>query len=141
MGRLTGNILKRGVYATATTAFASGAAPKSINGKTVFPDFIEGGTLMAHVSVNARTNTTTIAAVWEVSKDNSTFIPARSWNNPASVVLVTGTGSDVALEVCLDAPGSVYAWPYARCRLVTGTGTADGTNDKGSVDYYYREVE
>ena len=141
MGRYSANLIKRGAYATAMTAFASGAAPKSLNGKTIFPDYIETGSLAAHVSVNARTNTLTIAAVWEVSDDNSTFVPCRLANNPASVVLVTGPGSDVALEGTIDAPAAVYAKPYARLRLVTGTGSADGTNDKGAIKYFYREVE
>jgi hypothetical protein len=141
MGRYSASLIKRGAYATAMTAFTSGAAPKSINGKTVLMEYVETGSLAAHVSVNARTSTTTIAAVWEVSDDNSTFIPCRLTNNPASVVLVTGSGSDVALECTIDAPSAVYAKLYARLRLVTGTGTADGTNDKGAIKYYYREVE
>lgn len=141
MGRYSANNIKRGAYATATTAFAAGAAPKSINGKTVIMDYVETGSLAAHVSVSARTNTTTIAAVWEVSDDDSTFIPCRLANNPASVVLVTGSGSDVALECTIDAPAAVYAKPYARLRLVTGVANADGTNDKGSIKYFYREVE
>jgi len=141
MGRYSSNNIKRGAYATAVAAFASGAAPKSINGKTLNMDYVETGSLCAEVAVNAKTNTTTIAAVWEVSDDNSTFIPCRLANNPASVVLVTGTGSDVALTCTVDAPAAVYGKRYARCRLVTGTGTADGTNDTGGVKYYYREVE
>ena len=139
MGRVAPNLNKRGVYATASAAFASGAAPKTINGKTITSDYVGSG-LSARCTVSARTNTTTISAKWQVSNDNSTWLDVKTANAAANVALVTGTGSDVAADVVIDAPAACLGWKYCRIQCYTAVSTADGTNDVAATSYNYRET-
>ena len=142
MGRYSPNLIKRVAYATASAAFPAGTAPRLISGKSVLMDYVATGTLSARVTGAARTNTLTVSARWQVSFNNSDWLEiAASPNNPANVVLATGTGSDGAFDRVLPAPDGVYAYPYARIQLYTGVGSADGTNDLGATSYNYREVE
>ena len=53
---------------------------------------VVNGTLAALVIVDAETNTLTMSAYWQVSEDGSTWYDvSAAANNPANVVLATGT--------------------------------------------------
>lgn len=99
---------------------------------------VVNGTLAALVIVDAETNTLTMAANWQVSEDGSTWYDvAGAANNPANVVLATGTaGADASVTKVLDAPASVYAWSFARLVVVNGVATG-ATVDTYSIQYKY----
>lgn len=121
----------------ALTVF-DGAAPKTVTGNSVLMLDIMPGTMSANVYANAKTNNLTLTAKWQVSDDNSTFVDVKMPNNAANVVVVTGTGSDVADTICLVAPDAVYAKRYARVVVVSGVGVGDATDDAASVSYNWR---
>lgn len=97
--------------------------------------------LSALVTVDAETDTLTLAAVWEVSNDNSTWVKcAHAPQNPASVVLATGTaGADAAVTRAIPAPEGINGWAWARLSLVVA-GTTGTTSDTYSIGYCYRQV-
>lgn len=97
--------------------------------------------LSARLTVDAETNTITLAALWQGSNDATTwddlsYLP----NNAAATVLATGTGgADAAVTKGVAAPASAYSYKYARCQVVVGvvTGTS---NDTYSIGYNYRQI-
>lgn len=94
--------------------------------------------LSALVSVTAATSTLTLAAKWQVSVDNSTWLDvANGTQNAASVVLATGT-TTIVTKV-LPAPDVVYGYPFARVAIVTGVATA-GASDLYAMSYSYRQL-
>lgn len=95
--------------------------------------------LSALVTVDAETNTITIAAKWQVSNDNSTWVDvANGSQNAAAVVLATGTGgADASVTRVIPAPDSVYGWRYARVAVVNGVVTGNAV-DTYSMSYSYR---
>jgi hypothetical protein len=130
---------KSQVAITATTLFATAAAPQYLTGTAVRMSEVETGTLSALVVCDAEKETFTISAVWQVSDDNSTWYTVAPANNAATVVLATGTaGADATVTKVVDANGSVYGYKFARLRLVSGGTTADGTNDMGGAIYRWR---
>lgn len=134
------NIIKTNQKATAVTALA-GAAPQTGAGNTLsmVAQNVETGTLSARVYAQATTNTLTIAAKWQVSTDNgTTWIDAAVPQNPANVVMVTGTGSAVPSTKSIDAPAGVYGHSLVRCAVVTAVASAT-TGDEFQIAYNYRE--
>jgi hypothetical protein len=123
--------------AGAAQLFTSGAAPKSLYGAVINTSIVRPGTLIALVLASAKTNTTTITGKWQASDDNSTFYDVTPQNNAARVAQVTGTGSAVASTVAYEAPMAIQSFKYIRFAIVTGTGTADGTDDGGTISYRY----
>lgn len=115
--------------------FASGAAPKYIYGNTRNTQTIKDGSLIAVVLASATTNTTSITGFWQGSDDNSTWVNIVPQNNAAKVVQVTGTGSAVSSTVAYEIPNGATSFKYVRFGLVTGTGTADGAADGGTIGY------
>jgi hypothetical protein len=96
--------------------------------------------LSAVVSVLADTNTLTLGGKWQVSADNSTWVDVVESNNPANVVLATGTaGADTAVSKAIAAPDAVYGWTYARFCIVPGVATALAA-DTWSIAYTYRQL-
>ncbi len=97
--------------------------------------------LSALVTVDAETDTLTVAAQWQVSNDNSTWVNvAHAPQNPAAVVLATGTaGADAAVTKAIPAPNGVNGWAWARLALVVA-GTTGATGDTYSIGYCYRQV-
>jgi len=94
--------------------------------------------LSALVSVTAATSTLTLAAKWQVSVDNSTWLDvANGTQNAASVVLATGTAAIVTKVI--PAPDVVYGYPYARVAVVTGVTTA-AAGDLYAMSYSYRQL-
>lgn len=99
---------------------------------------IRPGTLSATYVVDAETSTLTIAALWQGSVDGSNWIDiAYAPNNPAAVVLATGTaGADAAVTKAVPAPEQVAGFRFVRAAVVTG-GTTGTTSDTYAVTYNY----
>lgn len=108
-------------------------------GSTLPMGRVKNGSLSAHVTVLAETNTLTISALWQVSNDASTWITcANGSQNAAAVVLATGTaGADAAVTRAIPAPDSVYAHKYARVAITNGV-TTGGASDTYTLGYTYR---
>jgi hypothetical protein len=96
----------------------------------------------ATVTVDAETDTLTLAAKWQVSDNNSTWFDiANDVQNPAAVVLATGTGgADAAVTKNIPANPAIYGYAFARCSLVVG-GDTGTNNDTWSVAYNYRALD
>lgn len=137
--RYPANSVKRIANAITTTALPNGAAGQVLNGTAVPCDYIVAGTLCALVLCSARTSTTTLTPKWQVSNDKSTWYDVYPSNGATYVAQATGTGSDVAVTRVLTAPDAVYSWRYCRVQIISAVSTCDGTNDKGSVSYNWRE--
>lgn len=127
-----------------TGDFDSVAAGAAVNGNAITIGDgarlkIKG--LSALVTVDAETNTITLAAKWQVSNDNSTWYDvANGTQNAAAVVLATGTGgADAAVTKVIPAPDAVYGWVYARLSIVVGV-TTGTTSDTYTIAYSCRSV-
>lgn len=129
--------LRQDVNALGVTSLNTGAAPQTNAGPTLAMNEVERGTLSAKFYAQAKVNTMTVEPQWEVSADASTWYDAKSSNNAASVVVVTGTGAAVSDTVVVSAPDAVYAWPYARCSAVSRVANAVDGDDEYNVGYYY----
>lgn len=114
-------------------------AGSTVAGNKVFMgrNYAKVAVLKAMVAVTAATSTLTLTGQWQVSEDGSAWRPARPSNNPADVVIATGTSA--ATSVDLAAPDSCYASPYARFALITGVVTG-GVADLYSIAYSYRQL-
>lgn len=128
------------------TGTFTGIAPGGqANGRTLFTGGGDGEekvkSLSALVTVDAETNTITLAAKWQVSNDASTWVDvAHAPNNPAATVLAAGTsGDDAAVTRAVPAPDAVYGYRYARCSLVVGAVTGTDS-DTYSIGYSYIPV-
>src|SRR5882762_2943198 len=89
----------------------------------------------ALVSVTAATATITFTASWQVSNDNSVWVPIVASNNPAPVIFATGTSTIVTKAV--DAPVGIIGWRWARLVLTTGVATG-AAGDLYSIGYSQR---
>lgn len=99
------------------------------------------GSLSAIVSVDCETNTMTMTAKWQVSKDGTTWVDMALANNAANVTLATGTGSaDATVTKAIVAPDAVFGWEYARLVIVNGVATG-ATTDTYSIGYCYRDLD
>lgn len=106
-------------------------------GATLLMDKVEIGSLSATVTVDAETSTITIAAVWEVSNNGTTWLLCTPVNNAAAVVLATGTaGADAAVTRVIPANDAVYGWRYARCSVQNGVATGAAV-DTYAIAYNY----
>lgn len=94
-------------------------------------------TLSCLAVVEAETSTLTMALVWQVSNDGTTWYQIVDANNAAQTVLATGTGGDDAVvSKVVSAPGSVYGWRFARASILSGV-TTGATADTYSLRYSY----
>lgn len=140
MGKYNNSDIETLTAITASSAFAAEAVPQYLTGATLNMTKVESGTLSALCTVDAETNTLTIAHAWQVSNDGTTFYDCAPSNNAATVVLATGTGgADAAVTVSIEANQSVYGYKYARLRLVAGVATPSGTTDIGGAIYHWRK--
>jgi hypothetical protein len=116
----------------------SGAAPQTVVGVTLDSGLVGLG-LAAIVFAQATTSTLTLAAKWQVLI-GSTWTDVVESNNPANVVLVTGTGSAVSATKVISAPLGVFAGSRScRCVVVSGVGSgAGGTTDYATISYDLR---
>lgn len=126
------------VTGATTGALTSVAAGTFTAGATVNSTQVRPGTLTAKYVVDAETDTITIEAAWQVSIDGSTWVDlAYAPNNPAAVVLATGTaGADAAVTKVVPAPQGASGWRFVRAGVVNKV--AEGTaNDTYSISYGY----
>ncbi len=100
---------------------------------------VEG--LSANLLLDVETSTLTVAAKWQVSNDKSTWVDlAHAPNNPAAVVVGTGTGgADASITLAIPALEAVYGYKWARIALVTGV-TTGASADTYTVGYSYRKL-
>lgn len=96
------------------------------------------GTLSAKYVVDAETNTLTISAGWQVSDDGSTWVTvANAPQNPASVVLATGTGgADASVTKVVPAPPCVSGHRFVRAVVINGV-TTGATADTYDISYNF----
>lgn len=99
---------------------------------------VRPGTLGATFVVDAETDTLTIEAAWQVSDDSSTWVDAGfSANNPAAVVLATGTaGADAPVTKWLPAPAGVAGSRFVRAAVINKVATGAAT-DTYAITYKY----
>ncbi len=119
--------------------FDSDAAGTVKAGTVIDMEQVEIGTVSCLFTVDAETDTITLEGSWQVSADNSTWYDCPPPNNPATVVLATGTtGADAAVSKVLPLPGSAYGWKYSRPVTISGVTTGAAT-DTYSMTNYYRQ--
>ena len=123
-------------FSSSSGDFDGDAAGTVNGGTTIQTAGLQPGTLGALCTVDAETNTITLAAKWQVSSDDSTWYDVVEPYNPANVVLATGTaGADAAVTKCVQAPICVFGWRYTRCAIVNGV--AEGNDvDTYTIAYY-----
>ena len=98
---------------------------------------IRPGTLSATMVLDAETNTLTLSAGWEVSDspDSGFKTLALAPNNPAAVVIATGTGgADAAVTVVIPAPAAASGHRFVRATVTNGVATGT-TSDTYTVSY------
>lgn len=137
MARISNSKFKSGM-ASSSGDFDGDAAGTVTGMSTIANTQVRPGTLSAKVTVDAETNTLTIAAGWQVSDDGTTWTTvALAPNNPAAVVLATGTaGADAAVTRVIPAPKAVSGHRFARLTLTNGVATGT-TSDTYSCSYNY----
>jgi len=124
----------------ASGTFNTVTAGNAVSGNTLFigGTYKKAGDVSAIVGLTAATSTITLAAKWQVSNDGSVWVDALNEpQNPASVVLVTGTAA--AITKAVPAPQAVYSHKYARCQVVVGVATG-AVGDLYSIGYSYRQL-
>lgn len=126
-----------GDLALGITSLNTGSAPQTNGGSAIKMNDVAPGTLSATVYMQAKVNTMTLEPQWQVSSDNSTWYDVKLPNGAASVVAVTGTGSNVSKTLVVEAPGAVHGWQYARCSVVSRVASASDSNDQYNVSYNY----
>lgn len=116
----------------------------AINGTALFTglEYQEVLGLCAKVVVEAETDTVTITARWQISRDNSTWVDvAHGSQNAAGVALATGTGGGdpvvTRYVVCPDE--ALRAAPWVRLSLVIG-GNTGAAIDTYAVSYDYTKL-
>jgi len=131
--------------AHAASGNATGVAPGGqVNGNALFigPSWLDKEHASALVTVDAETNTITLAAKWQVAdKIGTWFDVAHAPQNPAAVVLATGTaGADAAVTKTIPAPEAIYGYRFARAAVTVGVVTGTN-NDTYSIAYNYRQLD
>lgn len=126
-----------GANALGVTDLNTGSAPQTNAGATLAMNSVMVGTLSALVYMQAKVNTMTLEAQWQVSNDGTTWYDAKPANNAATVVAVTGTGSNVSTTIAVSAPDAVYGYAYSRCSVISRVASAADTNDEYNVSYNY----
>lgn len=125
-------------HAAVTGDFDPDAAGTVYGSQAISTANIAPGTLSCLFTVDAETNTLTIAGKWQVSDDASTWYDIAPTNNAAVVVLATGTaGADAAVSKVLPAPSEIMGWKYVRAAVQNGV-TTGGAADTYSMTLHYR---
>lgn len=134
--------MKRFNLPVSTGTFDALTAGLQANGPTLFLGGNEKKVtdVSALVTVDAETNTITLAAKWQVSADATTWYDfANAPANTAATVLATGTGgADAAVTKVIPAPEGLEGWKYARMSVVVGV-TTGTTSDTYSIGYSYQQ--
>lgn len=107
----------------------------TVGGTAVNPLMWEADTCSCLFNVTAATSTLTITGKFQVSTDNSTWYDlAGDAQNPANVILATGTSS--AVTRVLPIPSGATRWPYLRAAVVVGA-TTGATGDLYAFTFNY----
>jgi hypothetical protein len=95
--------------------------------------------LSALAVVDVESTSLTLAGVWQVSNDGTTWVNvANGPQNAAGVVIATGTaGADASVTKAYEAPSAVYGWKKARFTFLTAGATGAAT-DTYNISYCYR---
>lgn len=97
----------------------------------------EKGSISCLFTVDAETDSITLAAGWQVSDNNSTWYTVTDPDNAADTVLATGTaGADAAVTKVGGPPDWVYGWKYVRPVCIVGV-TTGTTSDTYSMTNIY----
>jgi hypothetical protein len=129
------------LYQTATGTLASKAVGDRVYGLAIEVDPLVGGqgeftargTLGAEVEATAATANVTMTALWQVSKDGSTWIDcANASSNASGVALTTGTATKVTKAI--EAPRNVVGYKQVRLAIVVG-GTGGSAGDLYKISY------
>lgn len=124
----------------ATGTFDTIAAGSAVSGNAVFlgNDVQRVSSLSALLVIDAETSTITIAARWQVSNDNSTWVEvAHNAANGAATVIATGTaGADASVTKVYEAPAAIYGYKFARVQMVVGV-TTGAVGDTYTYGYSY----
>jgi len=119
----------------------TGAAPQVGAGNTVLMNNVMPGTLSAKIVMAVKTSSMTMTPSWQVSEDNSTWVNAKGFNNPAYVATAAGTGSTVTTTIQLMGDMALSGHRYVRAIVTTASGTADGVADAYSCSYSWIQNE
>ncbi len=120
----------------AAQLFTAGAAPKYLYSGALLTAKARIGSVSCKVAATAKTDNLAISATWQVSDDGSTYYDLVESNNPANVALITGTGTSATVTKILSAP-NLEGFKFARVKLTTATGAADGTDDGATLSLRY----
>jgi len=95
--------------------------------------------LSAQIDYNIKTTSITFTAVWEVyDAGAAAWVPVAPSNGAANVAFATGTGTDVAGSIVLDAPRAVYGYPLCRCVVQNAVESGVGsTHDNVTISYSF----
>lgn len=114
---------------------------QQINGTALFTgkEFQKVVGLSAKLVVLAETNTLTLTAKWQISRDGTTWVDvANGPQNAAGVALATGTaGADTAVTRQVLCPDEIVrSAPWVRVAVVAGA-TNGTVNDTYAISYDY----
>lgn len=104
---------------------AAPAAGSTTGGTAISTASLVPGSMSCLFTVDAETNTLTLTGKFQVSDDGSTWYDlAGDAQNPANVVLATGTGgADAAVDRVLPVPMAAFGWKWVRAAVVNGVAT------------------
>ncbi len=105
---------------------AAPVAGTTTGGTAIATANIEPGSMSCLFTLLADTNTLTLTGKFMVSDDNSTWYDlAGDAQNPANVVIATGTAAapDTAVTRVLPVPVQATGWKYVRAAIVNGVAT------------------
>lgn len=107
------------------TLTAAPSAGTTTAGTAIATANLDRETVSCLFNVLAETSTLTLTAKFQVSLDNATWYDlAGDAQNPANVVLATGTGgADTATTRVLPLPPAALGWNYVRAAVVNGVAT------------------
>lgn len=138
MARISNSKFKNGM-ASSTGVLTSVAAGTATGMTAIHNSHVRPGTLSATMVLDAETDTLTLSAGWQVADaaGGTWQTLAYAPNNPAAVVLATGTGgADAAVTAVIPCPESAAGHRFVRASVINGV--AEGTvNDTYTVSYNY----
>lgn len=133
--------MKKSNVSASSGTFNGVLAGAAVNGTAIFlgQTYCKVRGLCALVTVDGETDTITLTAKWQVSRNGTTWVDvSNGTQNASGVALVTGTaGADAAVTKTIPLPNeAAQGYPYARIALVVGVATGT-TNDTYAISYDY----
>lgn len=121
----------------ASSAITAVAAGTDVTGTAVSTsNMANDGAMFAEIAMGVKTSSLTMTPSFDVSVDNSTWLPYKQTNNAANVATAAGTGSLVTTTVVIALPNA-KAWPYVRAKITTAGATAHATDDVLAIKYHW----